>query len=69
MKKWRGRLNLKKVDTVVLLRAIVIFSPIIAGFIIASISGTSICNLDAWNTTWNDEIGYYRTVEIGRAHV
>lgn len=41
---------------------LLILSPIAAGFILGLVSSTDVTNLDAWNTVWNDEIGYYRVV-------
>lgn len=41
----------------------VILSPLLAGFILALFTGTSIFKLDAWNTNMNDEVGYYRSVK------
>lgn len=40
--------------------------PLIAGLILGLISDTSIFSLDAWNTVWNDERGYYRAVQTIR---
>jgi hypothetical protein len=45
---------------------LIILAPIIAGWLIGLLSGTSPMKLDAWNTTWNDEVGYYRVVRILR---
>ena len=49
-----------------LLWLLIILAPIIAGCLIGLLSGTSPMKLDAWNTTWNDEVGYYRVVRILR---
>lgn len=49
-----------------LLWLLIILAPIIAGWLIGLLSGTSPMKLDAWNTTWNDEVGYYRVVRILR---
>ena len=49
-----------------LLWLLILLAPIIAGWLIGLLSGTSPMKLDAWNTTWNDEVGYYRVVRILR---
>lgn len=49
-----------------LLWAVIIFAPVIAGFLIGLVSGTSPLRLDAWNTTWNDENGYFRVIRTMR---
>lgn len=49
-----------------LLWCMLILSPILSGWIISLVSQTSIVHLDAWNTTWNDEVGYYNAVRIMR---
>lgn len=41
-------------------KILVVLSPILAIVIVALITGTNPFYMDAWNTTWNDEIGYYR---------
>ena len=49
---------------------VVILSPILAGILLGWITGTSIFNLEAWNTANSDEVGYYHAVmtmrEIGK---
>ena len=45
-----------------LLWLLIILAPVIAGWIIGAVSGTSPLRLDAWNTAWNDENGYYRVI-------
>ena len=45
----------------------ILISPLIAGFIISGVTGTDISDYDAWNTIWNDEVGYYRTTQLIRA--
>ena len=45
-----------------MLWVILVLSPFWAGLIIGMVSETSIFHMDAWNTTWNDEVGYYRAV-------
>ena len=49
-----------------LLWGILILSPLLSGLVIGMVSHTSIFHLDAWNTTWNDEAGYYNAVRIMR---
>ena len=46
---------------------LVVLSPLIAYFVIALATGTSLASLDAWNSTWNDESRHYRTVVQMRA--
>lgn len=48
-----------------MLWVILVLSPFLAGLIIGMVSETSIFHMDAWNTTWNDEVGYYRAVVTG----
>ena len=50
----------------VLLWILIVLAPLIAGWLIGLISGTSPLKLDAWNTTWNDENGYYRVIRTMR---
>ena len=50
----------------ILLWLLVILAPVIAGWIIGLISGTNPLRLDAWNTTWNDENGYFRVIRTMR---
>ncbi len=45
---------------------ILILTPIISGLIIAAVTGTGLFRLDAYATSWNDEIGYLRAVRIIR---
>lgn len=45
---------------------VVILSPLIAGWIIGAVSGTNPLRLDAWNTAWNDENGYFRVIRMMR---
>ncbi|MCD8047486.1 MAG: hypothetical protein LUD80_02760 [Clostridiales bacterium] len=46
--------------------AILLLSPLIAVWIMGAVTGTSVTRLDAYNTTWNDEIGYLRAVRTMR---
>ena len=50
----------------VLLWILIVLAPVIAGWLIGLISGTSPLKLDAWNTTWSDENGYYRVIRTMR---
>ena len=54
----------KKKSRSILLWILIILAPVIAGWLIGLISGTNPLRLDAWNTSWNDEVGYYRVVRI-----
>lgn len=56
----------KKRDRSILLWILIIAAPLLAGWILGLISGTSPLRLDAWNTTWNDENGYYRVIRTMR---
>ena len=56
----------KKKDRSILLWLLIILAPVIAGFLLGLISGTSPLRLDAWNTTWNDENGYFRVIRTMR---
>ena len=50
----------------VLLWILIVLAPLIAGWLIGLISGTNPLKLDAWNTTWSDENGYYRVIRTMR---
>ena len=54
----------KKKSRSILLWILIILAPVIAGWLIGLVSGTNPLRLDAWNTSWNDEVGYYRVVRI-----
>ncbi len=57
----------KHIDYAVFLKWVILVSaPVIAGLIIGLVSGTSIFHMDAWNTSLNDEVGYYRSVRTMR---
>ena len=47
---------------------LIVLTPLISAGILYLVTGTSTgpLKLDAWNTTWNDEIGYYRVVTLLR---
>ena len=47
---------------------LIVLTPLISAGILYLVTGTSTSplKLDAWNTTWNDEIGYYRVVTLLR---
>lgn len=48
--------------------AALIMAPLLSLSIIGFATQTSLLSIDAWNTTWNDEQGYYWTVEQMRAY-
>lgn len=50
----------------IVLWILIILAPVIAGWLIGLISGTNPLTLDAWNTTWNDENGYFRVIRTMR---
>ena len=41
---------------------LLILTPLISAAILRVLTGTSVLRLDAWNTTWNDEVGYNRVI-------
>ncbi|MCD7945941.1 MAG: hypothetical protein LUF81_05000 [Clostridiales bacterium] len=49
-----------------ILWGILILSPLIAVVIIGAATGTSVFQLDAYNTSWNDEVTYLRAVRTMR---
>lgn len=51
-----------------LLWLLIILAPVIAGWILGFFSGTNPLRLDAWNTGWNDENGYFRVVHTMRTY-
>lgn len=51
-----------------LLWILIILAPVLAGWIIGLVSGTNPMHLDAWNTTWNDENGYFRVIRTITAY-
>ena len=58
--------NKKSIGLCILLWILIILAPVIAGWLIGLISGTDPMQLDAWNTTWNDENGYFRVIRTMR---
>lgn len=60
--------NTQKKDRSLILWLLVILAPLIAGWILGAVSGTSPLKLDAWNTGWNDENGYFRVVRTMRTY-
>lgn len=45
---------------------LIILAPFISALLLQLLTGTSFLHLDAWNTTWNDEVGYYRVIRLLR---
>lgn len=45
---------------------LILTAPFVAAFLLQFFTGSSVRQLDAWNTTWNDEIGYNRVVVLLR---
>lgn len=45
-----------------------ILSPLLVTFVIYAVTGYSPWNTDAWNTSWNDEGGYWRCVRMMRMY-
>ena len=50
----------------VLFWILIILAPFISAALLQLLTGTSALRLDAWNTTWNDEVGYYRVIRLLR---
>ena len=50
----------------VLFWLLIILAPFISAALLQLLTGTSVLRLDAWNTGWNDEIGYYRVIRLLR---
>ena len=50
----------------IFLYGLLLITPFIAVIILGITSETSIFNLDAYSTVWNDELGYMRAVRIIR---
>ena len=59
-------MNKEKKSKSILLWLLIILAPVLAGWIIGLITGTSPLKLDAWNTSWNDENGYFRVIRTMR---
>ena len=58
----RGRI--KPAD--VLFWLLILLAPFISAALLQLLTGTSALRLDAWNTTWNDEVGYFRVIRLLR---
>lgn len=50
----------------VLFWLLIVLAPVICAGILEQFTGTSPLRLDAWNTTWNDEVGYNRVIVLLR---
>ena len=50
----------------VLFWLLIILAPFISAGLLQLLTGTSVLHLDAWNTTWNDEVGYFRVIRLLR---
>ena len=50
----------------VLFWLLIILAPFISAALLQLLTGTSALRLDAWNTTWNDEVGYFRVIRLLR---
>ena len=59
-------MNNEKKSKSILLWLLIILAPVLAGWIIGLVTGTSPLKLDAWNTAWNDENGYFRVIRTLR---
>lgn len=62
MDRFKWILKQKKLQIRCVLYIFVILSPLFAGLIISIISGTSIFTMDEWHSTWNDEVGFFKSV-------
>lgn len=62
---WKNKEKLV-LDKKIWLYILFVLTPLIAGILIGLISGAGIFSLDAWNTIWSDERGYYRAILIMR---
>ncbi len=58
--------NLGRTVPLALLWLLILLTPFISAALIRLLTGTSALRLDAWNTTWNDEVGYYRVIRLLR---
>ena len=52
----RAHNRIRPVD--VLFWLLIVSAPFISAGLLQILTGTSALRLDAWNTTWNDEVGY-----------
>ena len=59
-------MNTMKIRKELLWRFLPVMAPVMAVAVICLISRTLPWRLDAWNTTWNDESGYYRIIRMIR---
>lgn len=50
----------------VLFWLLILLTPLISAALLQLLTGTSALRLDAWNTTWNDEVGYNRVIGLLR---
>ena len=50
----------------VLFWLLILLAPFLSAGLLQLLTGTSALRLDAWNTTWNDEVGYYRVIRLLR---
>ena len=50
----------------VLFRLLILLTPLISAALLQLLTGTSALRLDAWNTAWNDEVGYDRVISLLR---
>ena len=62
----RSAYSIRRRVLTVLLWLLLLGAPFISVGLLQLITGTGSANLDAYNTTWNDEIGYYRVVRLLR---
>ena len=62
-----GRRGISRIHpAAVLFWLLIIFAPFICAALLQFFTGSSVRQLDAWNTTWNDEVGYNRVVVLLR---
>ena len=59
--------GIRKRSLTYILWIILAAAPILCGVLLYFATGTSILRLDAYNTSWGDEISYYRAVRLLRA--
>ena len=60
----RAHNRIRPVD--VLFWLLIVSAPFISAGLLQILTGTSALRLDAWNTTWNDEVGYFRVIRLLR---
>ena len=62
-----GRRGISRIHpAAVLFWLLIISAPFICAALLQFFTGSSVRQLDAWNTTWNDEVGYNRVVVLLR---